>query len=88
MYEIFEQLLEDNKITTYKVSKDTGIAQSTLSSWKSKRNTISLDTAEILAKYFGVSVDFLMGIKEDNDNIRSNGFKLNFLSIMLNKYKD
>lgn len=72
MYEVFEQLLEENKITTYKVCKDTGIAQSTLSSWKSKRNTISLDTAEILAKYFGVSVDFLMGIKQDDDGIRLN----------------
>lgn len=65
MYEIFEHLLQELGISVYKVSKDTGIAQSTLSSWKSKNNKIGSDNAEILARYFGVSIDYLMGREKD-----------------------
>lgn len=72
MYEVFEQLLQKFGITAYKVSKDTGIPQSTLSSWKVKRNTLSLETADIIAKYFGVTVDYLMGINKDDDIIGLN----------------
>ena len=37
MYEIFEQLLKKRKITPYRVSKETGVPQSTLSDWKRGR---------------------------------------------------
>lgn len=33
MYEIFEQLLQSYGITAYKFCKDTGISQSTISTW-------------------------------------------------------
>lgn len=61
MYEIFEQLLQKNHVTTYQVSKATGIAQSTFSSWKSRRNLISGEKAKKIADYFKVSVDYLLG---------------------------
>lgn len=64
MYEIFEQLLQKYGVTPYKVSKDTGISQSTLSTWKSKRNKLSPDKAQILADYFGVSFSYFMTGKE------------------------
>ena len=60
MYEVFEQLLQKFGVTTYQVSKATGIGQSTFSSWKSRRNLISGDKAKLIADYFGVSVDYLM----------------------------
>lgn len=69
MYEIFEQLLQKYGITAYKVSKDTGIAQSTLSSWKTKRNDIGSENAKILADYFGVTVDYLLTGKEGNKDV-------------------
>jgi transcriptional regulator with XRE-family HTH domain len=66
MYEIFEELLVKFNVTAYKVSKETGVPQSTLSSWKSKKNKISPENAEILAKYFNVSIDYLMtGIENE-----------------------
>ena len=43
MYEIFEQLLQKNGVTAYKVSKETGVTQSTLSDWKRGRSTPKSD---------------------------------------------
>ena len=64
MYEVFEQLLQKFGVTTYQVSKATGIGQSTFSSWKTRRNLISGEKAKKIADYFGVSVDYLMTGKE------------------------
>lgn len=65
MYEIFEQLLQKFGVTTADVCKATGIGQSTMSNWKSRRNLISGKNAQLIAEYFGVSVDFLMTGKEE-----------------------
>ena len=65
MYEIFEQLLQKHGVTTYQVSKATGISQSTFSNWKSRRNLLSADKATLIANYFGVSLDYLMTGKEE-----------------------
>lgn len=64
MYEVFEQLLQKFGVTTADVCKATGIGQSTMSNWKSRRNLISGKNAQLIADYFGVSVDFLMTGKE------------------------
>ena len=61
MYSIFEQLLQKRGITTYKVSKDTGIAQSVFSAWKSGKSVPKTDKLKILADYFGVSLEYLTG---------------------------
>lgn len=61
MYEIFMQLLQDRGISTYKVAKETGISNSTFSDWKNGRSKPKQDKLEILADYFGVSVDYLLG---------------------------
>ena len=60
MYEIFEQLLQKFCVTTYQVSKATGISQSTFSNWKNRRNLLSADKAKLIADYFGVTLDYLM----------------------------
>ena len=65
MYEVFEQLLQKYGVTTYKVAKETGIPQSTFSTWKNRRNLISGDKAKRIADYFGVTVDYLMTGNED-----------------------
>lgn len=64
MYEIFEQLLQKFGVTTADVCKATGIGQSTISNWKSRRNLISGKNAQLIADYFNVSVDYLMTGKE------------------------
>ncbi|WP_333813219.1 helix-turn-helix transcriptional regulator [Muricomes intestini] len=60
MYEIFEQLLRSYGITAYKFCKETGISQSTISTWKAKGNLISGELAKKIASYFDISVDYLM----------------------------
>ncbi|MDF2510430.1 MAG: hypothetical protein K0S04_296 [Herbinix sp.] len=61
MYEIFEKLLTIHNITPYKVSKETGIGQPTFTAWKNGTSKPSPKTLEKLAKYFGVSIDYLLG---------------------------
>ena len=35
MYEIFEQLLQKHNISAYRVAKEAGVTQTSLSNWKS-----------------------------------------------------
>lgn len=67
MYEIFEQLLQSYGISAYKFCKETGISQSTISTWKSKRNLISGEIAKRIAEYFNVSLEYLMTGEENSD---------------------
>lgn len=60
MYEVFEHLLQSFGVSAYKFCKDTGIPQSTISTWKKKRNLINGEMAKKIADYFGVSVDYLL----------------------------
>lgn len=64
MYEKFAMLLSENNKTPYRVSKDTGIAQSTLSDWKTGRSSPKVDKLSILADYFGVSIEYFINNKE------------------------
>lgn len=41
MYEVFEQLLQKFGVTPYKISKQTGVTQTTLSNWKNGKSTPS-----------------------------------------------
>ena len=61
MYEIFFKLMEEKGLTAYKIAKDTGISRSTLTAWKNGEYTPKIDKLTILADYFGVSVDYLLG---------------------------
>lgn len=67
MYEIFEQLLQKYGVSAYKVSKATGVTQSTLSDWKRGRSTPKSENMKKLSDYFGVSIDYLMTGKEPED---------------------
>lgn len=60
MYVKFERLLKERNLTPYRVSLDTGIAQSTLSDWKSGRSKPKVDKLKILADYFGVSIKYFL----------------------------
>ena len=60
MYEIFEQLLQKYGVTAYKVSKETGVKQSTLSDWKKGRSTPKVSNLQKIADYFGVPLSYLL----------------------------
>ena len=59
-YKRFEALLDSHNTSVYKVSKATGIAQSTFSDWKSGRSTPKADKLKKIAAHFGVSLGYLL----------------------------
>ena len=59
--DIFKQLIQNKGVTVYQISKDTGISESLMSHWKSGRQLPKYDSLNILADYFNVSGDFLLG---------------------------
>lgn len=64
LYKKFKQLLEERNITAYRVWKDTGIPQSTLSDWKSGRSTPKVDKLIKIANYFEVPLEELLKEEE------------------------
>lgn len=60
IYSRIEQLLQQNNITAYKLSKETGISTGLLSQWKKRMQEPSRDKLIKIAEYFGVSVDYLL----------------------------
>lgn len=67
MYDIFEKLCEQNKVTPYRVCKETGITTATISNWKAGRYVPKQDKMKKIAEFFGVSVDYLMTGKEESE---------------------
>ena len=64
MYEVFEQLVQKNGVTPFKVAKVAGVTQTALSNWKSGRSTPTTKTLQKIADYFGVTIDYLMTGKD------------------------
>ncbi len=65
MYEIFAELLRIKGIRAATVSKATGIHPSTFSDWKSGKSRPKQDKLIKLAKYFDVTVDYLLNREVD-----------------------
>lgn len=66
MKENIKKLLENEEISNYKISKDTGIAQSTISNYstgKSDIGNMKLDHAEILNNYYLREMAFMINVK-------------------------
>lgn len=60
MYNRFKKLLAEHRITTYRVSKDTGISANTFTDWKNGRSKPKVDKLLILASYFGVTIEYFL----------------------------
>lgn len=60
MYEKFAGLLEITNKTAYRVSKDTGIAQSVLSDWKRGISNPKVDKLKKLSDYFNVPLEYFL----------------------------
>ena len=62
-----EEFLDPMGISAYRLSKDTGIPQTRISEIIRGRRRVTADTALRLAKYFGMSARFWMGLQGDFD---------------------
>lgn len=60
MYKKFDELLNKTNKTAYRVAKETGISTATLSNWKNGNYTPKTDKLKIIAKYFGVPIDYFL----------------------------
>jgi len=58
VYRQIQKLIKHKGITEYRLAKDIGIHQSTISKWKKGKGP-SLETAYKVAAYFGVPVESL-----------------------------
>lgn len=65
MYEKFAELLKETNKTAYQVSKETGISTATFSNWKNGNYSPKAEKLKILADYFGVSIDYLVGRSDE-----------------------
>ena len=66
--DVFVHLLQSRNVSSYKLTKDTGIDNGLISKW---RNGLQLPSAESLVKladYFDVSTDYLLG-RTDNPQV-------------------
>ena len=62
-----EEFLSPLNISAYRLSKDTGIPQTRVSAIIKGSRRITADTALRLAKYFGNSAKFWLGLQDDFD---------------------
>lgn len=54
-------LMSELDVSSYKLTKATGIANGLISNWRNGKGAPNLDNLGRLADYFGVSTDYLMG---------------------------
>lgn len=67
MYSKFVDLLQKNKVTAYRVAKETNISTSTLSDWKTGRSRPKVDKLQKIADYFDIPVNYFFE-KEGQDD--------------------
>lgn len=71
LYENISMLLQEKGVSGYKMCKDIGIRPSILSDLKSGRKQgLHTETAEKIANYFEVSVNYLVNAKEWDEVIK------------------
>ncbi len=77
--EIIFQLMAERNISAAQIVKDTGITKSLFTQWKQGLQQPSQKNLALLADYFHVSVDFLLG-KEQTETVPTHEPKVTILS--------
>ncbi|MFR6257490.1 MAG: helix-turn-helix domain-containing protein [Anaerovoracaceae bacterium] len=60
MYKKIQKLLDENKMSAYKLSKEAKIPYTCLADWKSGRSKPKIDKLQKIANYFGVSIEYFL----------------------------
>lgn len=60
MYDVFAQLCASKNVKPGTVARETGLSKAMLSDWKAGRYSPKADKLQILADYFGVSLEYMM----------------------------
>ncbi|MDE6557494.1 MAG: helix-turn-helix domain-containing protein [Clostridia bacterium] len=59
-----KQLMKESSVNQVKLSKDIGVAQSAISAWLRGKKEPSITSLWLLADYFNVEIDYLVGRKD------------------------
>lgn len=70
-----QKLIEESNKTQNAICKDLGISKQKLSKWKTAYNEPSLDELRVIAIYFGVTSDYLIGLENEDGVKNSPRFK-------------
>ncbi len=62
--ERLKELRENKNLSQSQLAKNTGLNQTTISSWEIGKRIPSAQAIIVLAKYFGVSADYLLGLED------------------------
>jgi len=66
--ERLKEVRMEKNISQSQLAKDTGLSQSAISFWESGERSPSVQAVIILAKYYNVSTDYLLGITDNEVN--------------------
>lgn len=66
MIEKILELMKNKGINAAKLTTECGLNHSALTEWKKGKAKPSIDALSKIAQYFGVSVDYLLGIEKPN----------------------
>ena len=70
LYKRLAMLCEERGISGYRMCKDVGIQPSIMTDLKmGRRSSVKAETADRIAKYFGVSVSYLLGKHDILDDV-------------------
>ena len=64
MYDVYAKLRDRKGLSDYEVSKCTGITPVTFSDWKKGKSAPKVDKLVRIARFFGVSLDYLVTGRE------------------------
>ena len=65
--DVFVQLLQEKRITAYRIAKETGISQGLMNEYKSGKKSPNIQNLVKIADYLDCSIDYLLG-RTDNPN--------------------
>ena len=57
-----KELRKEKNLSQAELAKELEVSQRSISSWETGFRQPDFETLEILAKYFGVSTDYLLGV--------------------------
>lgn len=66
-WDIFEQLCAKKRLKPNNVTKELGLSTATATNWKTSGRTPNGDTLRLIADYFDVSADYLLGRTDKPD---------------------
>ena len=61
-----EELLQEKKITKYRLAQQTGISKSVISDYCKGRVQPTADAIILVASFFDVSTDYLLGVVDES----------------------